>query len=417
MSISTSASLPRFCCGGHKFLVLEGRDLRRWRCPLRNHLLLGTSYSRSGTFYIYWSQIPYFIIFAAFAASSGRTVRRRVEADFRQSRDLLREQASLLSPALRLALIYAFFGAPRILVSDRLSFYLVPTSNWSNGCRPTRAGLSRRPRRLARLLATRKFPSELRAAEEALHRLNGKLQAISNCNQTLLRATDEQSLLEQICRIVCEEAGYRMAFVAFAEHDEAKSVRPVVWSGAEEGYLATVGFTWADTESLDVPHGNGDGRAGKLAALRISQAILEMRGGECFGSTVIVPVLLRRQIRTRQGVRQPHIYSAQPNASTPEEVRLLEELAGDLAFGIVTLRSAAARKRGRGSSARERTIFPHIVDHVGHALFVYDLEEKTIVDVNLAAWREPWLHAAGVDREIARRLPPGVVFNGDAVCR
>src|SRR5271157_5467666 len=80
------------------------------------------------TFNIYWSQIPYFIIFTAFAAlvSWFGTVRRRVEADLRQNRDLLREQASLLSPALRLALIYAFFGALWILVSDRLSFYLVP---------------------------------------------------------------------------------------------------------------------------------------------------------------------------------------------------------------------------------------------------------------------------------------------------
>src|SRR5271166_6605447 len=43
-------------------------------------------------------------------------------------------------------------------------------------------------------------------AEEALRRLNRELRAISNCNQALLRATDEQSLLEEICRIVCEQA-------------------------------------------------------------------------------------------------------------------------------------------------------------------------------------------------------------------
>ncbi len=40
-----------------------------------------------------------------------------------------------------------------------------------------------------------------------------------------------------------------------------------------------------------------------------------------------------------------NIYSVQPGAFTPEEIRLLEELAGDLAFGIVTLRSRAARQR------------------------------------------------------------------------
>jgi PAS domain S-box-containing protein len=48
-------------------------------------------------------------------------------------------------------------------------------------------------------------------ADDALRRSNRELRAISNCNQTLLRATDELSLLQEICRIVCEEAGYRMA--------------------------------------------------------------------------------------------------------------------------------------------------------------------------------------------------------------
>jgi DNA-binding response OmpR family regulator len=69
--------------------------------------------------------------------------------------------------------------------------------------------------------------AELRASEETLHRLNRKLRAISNCNQALLRAVDEQALLNDVCRIICDEAGYRMAWVGYAEHDDAKTIRPV----------------------------------------------------------------------------------------------------------------------------------------------------------------------------------------------
>jgi len=46
------------------------------------------------------------------------------------------------------------------------------------------------------------------------------------------------------------------------------------------------------------------------------------------------------------------IHSAQPNAFTSEEVRLLEELAGDLAFGIATLRSRSARKQAEQALRR-----------------------------------------------------------------
>ena len=57
--------------------------------------------------------------------------------------------------------------------------------------------------------------TERKLIEEKLHRLNRELRAISNCNQTLMRAEDEQTLLNDICRIVCDEAGYRMAWVGY----------------------------------------------------------------------------------------------------------------------------------------------------------------------------------------------------------
>src|SRR5271166_3821538 len=340
------------------------------------------------TFYIYWSQIPYFITFTAFAALLSRfgTFRQRFESDLRQNRDLLREQASLLSPALRLALIYAFFGAVWILVSDRLSFYFVPDLQLVERLQTYKGWFFIAVTSVLLWLLATRFLSQVRAAEEALHRLNRKLQAISNCNQTLLRATDEQSLLEEICRIVCEEAGYRMAFVAYAEHDEAKSVRLVAWSGAEEGYLATVGFTWADTELGRGPTGTAI-RSGKtcctedfatdprLAPWRESALQHDYR------SSIALPLKDEHD----KAFGSLTIYSAQPNASKPEEVRLLEELAGDLAFGIVTLRSAAARKRAEEALHESETLFRTFVDHAGDALFVYDLEEKTIVDVNRAA--------------------------------
>jgi len=183
-------------------------------------------------------------------------------------------------------------------------------------------------------------------AEEALRRLNRELRAISNCNQALLRATDEQSLLEEICRIVCEEAGYRMAWVAYAEHDDAKSVRPVAWTGAEEGYLASAGITWADTERGRSPTGTAirNGKSCCIQDFAKDPRLAPWREGllqRGFRSGIALPL----KDENDNAFGSLAIHSAQPNAFTSEEVRLLEELAADLAFGIVTLRSQAARQR------------------------------------------------------------------------
>ena len=199
--------------------------------------------------------------------------------------------------------------------------------------------------RVLRWYGTRTDIEDRKRAEESLHRLNRELRALSECNQTLMRATDEPALLREICRIVCEEAGYRMAWVAYAEHDEAKSVRPVAWTGTEEEDVANLGITWADTE-------RGRGIIGTAIRSGITCCIKDyatdpevapwresaLQHG--FRSAIALP-LKDEQANIFGSL---NIYSAQPNAFTSEEIRLLEELAGDLAFGIVTLRSRAARE-------------------------------------------------------------------------
>ncbi len=211
--------------------------------------------------------------------------------------------------------------------------------------------------------------TERKRAEEALRRLNRELRAISNCNQTLLRATDEQSLLEKICRIVCEEAGYRMAWVSYAEHDEAKSVRPVAWMGAEEGYLASAGITWADTD-LGRGHTGTAIRSGKTCCIQdfaTDPRLAPWREGlleRGFRSGIALP--LKDENDNAFGCLT--IHSAQPNAFTSEEVRLLEELAGDMAFGVVTLRSQAARKRAE----QEVALLSFALDNVHESALLVD---------------------------------------------
>ena len=97
--------------------------------------------------------------------------------------------------------------------------------------------------------------TERKRAEEELRRVNRALRMLNDSNQALIRTTDEASLLNEICRIVVEVGGYRMAWVGFAEHDEAKTVRPAAHAGFEAGYLESVNLTWADCERGRGPGG------------------------------------------------------------------------------------------------------------------------------------------------------------------
>ncbi len=192
----------------------------------------------------------------------------------------------------------------------------------------------------------RERTGELRASEAELRRMNRELRAVSACNQTIMRAVDERTLLEDVCRIVCDGAGSRMAWVGYAEHDERRSVRAVAWGGAEGGYLAKAGITWSDIERGRGPCGIAirEGVACCIQDFATAPETAPWHAGALergFRSSVALP--LKDAARRAFGVLS--IYSSEPDAFTPEEMRLLEELAGDLAFGVLVLRDRGELKR------------------------------------------------------------------------
>ena len=180
----------------------------------------------------------------------------------------------------------------------------------------------------------------------ALHRLNREMKAISDCNQALIHAKDEQSLLAKVCKIICEVAGYRFAWVGYPENDAGKTIRYVASAGVEQGYLAAARLTWADTELGRGPAGTAI-RTGQSTAIEdfanSPEAVpwREAALNRGYRSSVALP--LKDAAGKAFGILT--IYSAQPGAFTPDETRLLEELAGDLSFGITALRTRTAHER------------------------------------------------------------------------
>jgi PAS domain S-box-containing protein len=208
--------------------------------------------------------------------------------------------------------------------------------------------------------------TEHKQANEALQRLNRELRTISHCNQLLVRVEDEQTLLNDICRIICDEAGYRMAWVGYAENDNAKTIRPVARAGVEDGYIEEAWLTWADTE-------RGRGQSG--TAIRSGEIV-------CIQDHATEPrVALWRDKALQRGYRSSialplnaeggntfgilNIYSTEPNAFTSDEIRILEELASDLAFGVTTVRSRTDRKLAERALEESEAKTRNILDNIG----------------------------------------------------
>ena len=187
--------------------------------------------------------------------------------------------------------------------------------------------------------------TERKAAEETMRRLYRAERALSRCNQALVRATDEPTLFQQVCDTIVEDAGYRLCWIGRAEHDDAKSVRPVAWAGLGADYLETASITWSDTPRGRGPAGTSirsretvvvkDIAAESLMAPWREEAL--KRG---YASLVSIPLVVDGDV-----FGAILIYSAEPRDFDTDEVQLLTELADDLTFGIGTLRTRQRHDR------------------------------------------------------------------------
>ena len=197
------------------------------------------------------------------------------------------------------------------------------------------------------ITATVRDISERVQAEKELRRLNRTLHMLSECNQALVRTTNENELLENICRHIIDVGGYRLAWVGFARNDPARSIEPMVHAGIEttKGYFERLQLTWAD-EDL------GRGTAGTAIREGTPNVAHDIQSNPrfapwCadakeFGISSVISLPLKSKEGTF-GVLS--IYAAEADAFDPAEIKLLEELADDLAYGIVSLRDAAMRER------------------------------------------------------------------------
>jgi PAS domain S-box-containing protein len=221
--------------------------------------------------------------------------------------------------------------------------------------------------------------TDRKRAEEALKRNNRELAALSRCNQVLVRAENEQSLTDDICRTICEEAGYRMAWVGYAEQNAMKTVRPVSWAGHEQGYLALANILWGnDSERGRGPAGTAI-RSGETCVVQAFDTDARVnpwredalqRG---YRSSISLP--LKDGDSTFGALT---IYSAEPGAFLPGEIRLLEELAEDLAFGIAFLRTRSAHRAAQETLQRNEAKFRALVENGNDGILLLSLERRVI---------------------------------------
>lgn len=171
------------------------------------------------------------------------------------------------------------------------------------------------------------------------------LKILSDCNHALIRARDEKSLLDNICRIIIDQGGYKFVWIGYSEDEKYQSIEPASFAGIENGYLTSIHSICSKGELDSCP-------ACKAILEHKPQIIKDISTesdysswkklaiDKGFSSLITFPL-----IKDKSCFGTLNIYSDKKNSFEETEINLLAELSDDIAFGISSLRTLAEKEK------------------------------------------------------------------------
>jgi PAS domain S-box-containing protein len=190
-------------------------------------------------------------------------------------------------------------------------------------------------------------------AEEKLYRVSRALRALGECNQALVHAQEESAFLQDVCRIIVEVTGYRLAWVGVPQHDPGKTILPVAQVGFQGESANWIKSSW---EAKNI---RGRGPGGKALRTGKTQVVLDILQDPAlapwheearqrhYNSDIVLPLTIEGETSAIL-----EIVSEEVNPFDAEEIQLLEELAKNVSQGMVILRERAQRRQAMAEKAK-----------------------------------------------------------------
>ncbi|KAF3997939.1 bifunctional diguanylate cyclase/phosphodiesterase [Glaciimonas immobilis] len=178
--------------------------------------------------------------------------------------------------------------------------------------------------------------TERKMASLELLRTNRALQMLSRCSEAVNRTENEYDLLLQVCRTAVDVGGYLLAWVGFAQDDEARTITYAAMA-SDHGEIAPAeiksNVSKDSCPALQAIHSGAPVIvSGRELDIQFLSCLSDLQRENCYGA-ICLPL---RDKGSTFGVLV--LYSGDALSVSNDETKLLQELADDLAFGIVSIR-------------------------------------------------------------------------------
>jgi PAS domain S-box-containing protein len=212
---------------------------------------------------------------------------------------------------------------------------------------------------------TEAHSAELRAA-------NRMLRLLSECNQVLVRATNESELLAKICQLIVDLGDYPLVWAGLLDEGDPQTLRLAAHVGDTSPPAVVVIQANCQLEHGPASH-----------AIQSGQPVIVNDLAIDLGYVSLIALPLATDGRVMGAL---NLYASQPDAFHAEEVNLLLELASDLAYGIRALRVNAEHQHAQAALAEQHRLLRTLIDAMPDRIYVKDADSRFLLANQMVAW-------------------------------
>lgn len=227
---------------------------------------------------------------------------------------------------------------------------------------------------IPRLIAVARNISERKLSENADKKRNRTLKMLLTCNEVLTRAQSEKELFENICKIIVEDGFYSFAWVGIAENNQEKSVLPAARAGSYLNSSSMTKISWKDNEQGRGPTGTAIREGLPCLIKDVQNDIRFLPWREEARANGYISVLSVPLVYSDNVFGALTVGASNSDAFDEEELSLMVQLAGDIAYGIASLKTAADRKKMEDALIQSENNLAEAQSIASLGSWEYDLE-------------------------------------------
>jgi len=185
--------------------------------------------------------------------------------------------------------------------------------------------------------------SEQKQTQEDLLKTNRSLTTLSECNQILIRADNENKLLNDICRVLHTSGKYNLAWISFNNDNDKQSLKPIAWQPQNKNIDSLLNLLQNTDKKLPSPEYkalySGETIFERQDLLKSEIPWVKILNKQEIKTWIALPLIYNQKVNNKKVFAILNVLSDSIDDHFSSEVALLEELAGDIAFGLNVIRT------------------------------------------------------------------------------